>query len=528
MTVARKWRLAALESILLVGIVAVLLSRYDNPTIHTDESFHLLTARSLNADMGYPILGGRPYTRSSLYSQMVAWSMAIGGDNLTAARMPSLIAVALTVAALFLWVRSVAGRLAGWLAALLMAMSVFTLDIAHFCRFYAPHGLATFIMAIAMLSAARPGITLRRRIGLGAVALLSAMLAIHLQNTTVVAVGATLSFIGTELFLTVATDRRRSIRWRTTFAAAFIAFGLVCVAALLFSGIWDWAYRLLTWSPYWTDKSTSDAAAYHRELLTWYPLMWPLTPLAALAAIARCGRPAAYCAWFFALSFLIMSIGSVHAARYLFFAMPMWFALWGMAAGPMLATLHDRLRATVDRFALSPYARSAFAAACGIVLAGSVAFGMYNMPTYHRTLSVALGMAEVPFRNGDYLAVVRALRDAGVTLDSPSIPILGNPGVKARYYFPGHPVFLLGQSDRPSTDEHIPTAQRLRKVLEEHPHGLIVVERENWRDRRFVTDEMADLIESMTTRVELPARTGVHAFRWDRSIASRSESPTAP
>ena len=79
------------------------------------------------------------------------------GQSLWAAQLPSALASAALVTALFLWLRAHAGPGAAWLGAALLAISPFTIESAHFARFYAVQCLTFLLGVIAVEMATAPG-----------------------------------------------------------------------------------------------------------------------------------------------------------------------------------------------------------------------------------------------------------------------------------------------------------------------------------------------------------------------------------
>ena len=100
--------------------------------------------------------------------------------------MPALIGALALIVLLASWVTSRAGLVAGGSAAVLLTMSVTTIGLATFARFYTLHALAVMIMAVSTYEAmARDRVQLARLILIG-LAVLAAAVAVHLQITTVV------------------------------------------------------------------------------------------------------------------------------------------------------------------------------------------------------------------------------------------------------------------------------------------------------------------------------------------------------
>ena len=161
---ARSWAASAAPLALFLGMALLYALNLDLPP-HPDELYHLLAARGLNAE-GAPSVAVGLYTRTLLYTWLIAVSTAVFGDGLVAARLPSVLLMAATDALLFIWLRRVAGSRAAWLGAVLFALSPFAVDIARFARFYAAQTLAFLACCLAATEAVRAGLGAGRRLGL--------------------------------------------------------------------------------------------------------------------------------------------------------------------------------------------------------------------------------------------------------------------------------------------------------------------------------------------------------------------------
>src|SRR5690606_4851949 len=77
------------ELTVVVSIVLMAIVVYRNPTISYDEPFHILAAQSTLRGEGLDVGGHTPYVRAWIYTYLVAGSIALFGDSLTAVRLPS-------------------------------------------------------------------------------------------------------------------------------------------------------------------------------------------------------------------------------------------------------------------------------------------------------------------------------------------------------------------------------------------------------------------------------------------------------
>ncbi|MCC6681150.1 MAG: hypothetical protein IT445_09660 [Phycisphaeraceae bacterium] len=517
-----QWRWGALELLVVMVLVATALACYRNSTIHPDEAFHLLAARSINAGQGLPNLGGQHYDRAWIFSYAVAYSTHWFGDSLEAARLPSLVSTMLLVMAVWLFVRLTAGRLAAILAALLLGMSIFTLDISHFCRFYSPHALVIFVIAAATYRAFSRQTRWLERIAWLLLAAGASMLAFHLQSITVVTLVALGVWVLLQalVWLLLHPDMHHRLKL-TWLAAAVGALGLG-VAVLTLGGWWQWAWSRFAWAPNWMDSETASVLFYHRLLLQWYPILWAMFPAALLAAVAVYRRPAIFMACIFCLGLLLMSIGAAHAPRYIYFLMPMFFILWGMAIAAAVSAVYARLMELVAADQKS--ARRAWSLGCTAAIVAALLFTAHFIPAYASTERVMrMAGPNAPFRGGDFVTALAAARDLQPDLLDIQT-VLAAPAAKAQYYLPGRRIVLLGRPDNIVIQkDYVPDADTLRQLITTEQRGLIVVEREYWRDPRFVNDALADVIESLTRSLPVPAKTHIRVFCWSHEANSNDE-----
>ena len=171
---------------ILFGIVVALVYGINLGHLpHPDELYHILAAQGWLAT-GEPRIGDGFYTRALPQTWLIAQSLALFGDTLAAARVPSVLFMSLLAVALFLWLRREAGAGAAWLGAGLFAISPFAIAIAQFARFYAPQclsfGLACWLVYAGMSRAGT------RRLVYLALALPLLIFASYLQPTTLIGI----------------------------------------------------------------------------------------------------------------------------------------------------------------------------------------------------------------------------------------------------------------------------------------------------------------------------------------------------
>ena len=271
----------------------------------------------------------RAYTRAYAQTWLIAQSLALAGDNLTAARLSSVVGIAGTVTLLFVWLRAVAGPAAAWTAAILFALSPFAALAAQFARIYGVQTLTFFVGSLCLYQAASAAGPLWRRAAWALVALPPLLLALHLQPTTL------LGCVGLGLWLAGAIGLLAARSGRAGPAQA------ARPARPRRGGRSRPARRRRHRAPgRFLAQLSLDAAVQPRaagRVLVLSSLVHPPVPepvaahgLLALVAIAVHPRAASMALLVFAAGFLLNSFAGPKSLRYIAYAQPFLFVLWGI------------------------------------------------------------------------------------------------------------------------------------------------------------------------------------------------------
>ena len=248
-----------------------------------------------------------------------------------------------------------AGNLAAWTAGLLLALAPESVQISQFARFYAMHALVFWLAAIGAYSLVAGRLVPRVRLWVALGTVLGFLLAIHLQILTLIG----LVGLGLWLGLAVAVPWLRSLspQRRLTTLLVAAALSLIVAGALLLSGMAGELLQRYRWTPLWARAHQDEFWFYHVYFVERYPTFWSLTPLALLLALVHRPRPAIFCTCIFVVSFVLVSFGGMKDQRYLFFALPFLFVLWGIALAKAFSHLYPWLISATDRVLrhLAPY-----------------------------------------------------------------------------------------------------------------------------------------------------------------------------
>lgn len=510
---------------LCVASFLLYLVNLDQPSENSDEFYHMLAARGL-LETGEPRIAEGLYWRGYLFTQLVALSFRLLGESLVAARLPSVIATALLVLVLFLWVRREAGPVAAALAAGLYAVSPFAVEIAQFCRFYALQTLAMLGTAwLVVETVGRPAPPALQVLRLVAAAGL-AVLAVHLQPTTYLGLAALIAW-AVPAFL-VRFLGRSDLSWTTRLAwlaagaLSVVVGGLVALASGKLSELW-----ILYREPQLFNLSMKEQFwFYYVWYLLLYPTLWTTIGVMAILAIVRAPLLGGVATVVFAVSFVLTSFGGSKGMRYIAYAQPFLFVIWGLAIVVLLPALPDTVRRLAERLeaALAGLGRGARFTSRALVAAGLATLLLAN-PFWLRTASVLADLPlgpETPDTDWRRAApvLIPLLRETAVVVNTEELgplfyfdrhDILFNPSKLAEL-----PPEARSDFDRdPRTGRPvIGSLEALETVIRCSPSGLFLAPAVHWRRPYLATPEAVELLDRLAEPVEMPRDSHVFAYRW--------------
>ncbi|MDF1586242.1 hypothetical protein [Marinimicrococcus flavescens] len=503
--------------LLFVGALALFAINLDLPA-HFDELYHLLAAQGWLAT-GEPVIAEGEYRRGLWFTVLVAGLFDLFGQSeLWIARLPSVLAAALSTLLLFRWLHATAGRTAAWIAALLFATAPFTLELARFARFYAIQELLFLAGAVAVEGAVMGRLRPAWRLLAGGAGLLCLALAVLVQPASLIGlVGLALWFALAWLLPWLAglpPARRRSL------LLLGLVAGLVGLALLFATPLGGQLLGLYRWTPPWAEAMRNQVWFYHLWLALYYPSLWPVVPVLALLAWRAAPRPALLAICVFGTSVLLQSFGGLKDTRYLAYAWPFLFALFGLA----LAGCWPALRAfVVRRLARLPlpgprrrvvqgglvvFLLFAFLANAAVVRSVAMLADLRvppqpPWPGWER-LGAALGpeleTAELVLVTNE-LAALRHLGRYDLLISHSRLMEVSDEGEPfARDYRTGRPV--------------IAEAATLDRLMGCFASGLVVSEEAFWRDPATLDEEVANLLVRRAEALPLPAGLRFRAWRW--------------
>jgi hypothetical protein len=464
-----------------------------------------------------------------------------------AARLPTVVAGSLLVVAVFLWTRVVVGSAAAWIAALLLCLSALSFQLFLWARFYALHALVFWLGAIGTYALVEAELSLWRKLGLVVGIGVAFLLALHLHTVTLVGLAALAVWLCLTVALPWLWSGRAHGAWR-----AVVVLGMVLLAVVVlveFRGLVDSLWQKYRWAPPHAAEHQNELWFYHLLLLERYPAIWPFFPFIALIALANKPRPALFCFCLFTVIFVLESFGGMKDQRYLLFAMPFFYALCSMALASTLGRLWGLLNAATERAATALLPSGWRGPAKWLALGASL---LFLIGANGSTAKTALLFAGVRLSAaGDGIGIGGALDGAAWSaasgplkpwLDKASIVV--TMGEEFTLYYVGDYDVLIDRNravelgDRefvvdPRTGRPVVSrAASLDLILDCYRDGVIIVDTEIWRKPNRVGDQLANLIEQRTTRIDLPTTPRIVLFRWEQPgaevPADCGDLPTVP
>jgi hypothetical protein len=492
-----------------------------------DEPWQLMAAQSWNHDGTFRVDQGT-YTRAAYYTVLVAWFMEALGETLAVARLPSIIAGAALVAALFEWLRRRSGMIAGVTGATLLCFHDLSIVLSAEVRFYTLQALCFWLAAAIVYQVTEPERDQRQPLWMLVIAAALAAFALHLQVTTGVALVSLSVWVACDL-----AYRFRDRLWRllrghwvlAAFAAAIAVAGSVLIVLDPPAPLAR-LYALFRYTPHWAERGQDWVFFYQRFYSTSITLLWGLAPLAFLAALLHRPRAAIFCAFLFVVPMIIMSFGGMKSGRYVLFAIPYLLAIWGLAAEALYPRAvqigykawgqawnlltgrhHGAIPAGQQRLR-----RYSFAAAALVVLA----FAVISQPSYRESAQIVVKSALTALSKPEKLLVGPDLEpwtshrsELKAKIERASIFLASLPSTMLYLLGPFDVILNANAAEEAAGESEfspdprvgrpaIQTKESLQAIMDCYPTGVIVVTGGQWRHRSGVTESVANFLMETT------------------------------
>jgi hypothetical protein len=512
----RQW--VAPVALFVIGLALYSMNLDQLP--RTDELYHVLGARGY-LEYGEPRIADGVYERARYFTAAIALLFGAFAESLVVGRLPAAVCGSLLVSLMFVWVRSAAGQPAAWLAAIGFLISPFAAQVFQDLRFYGPFTLLFWLGAMAVYAAGTSErLSMARRAWFMLAAAVCLGGALHLQPVALIGVAGLGFWLGIQVGLPWV--RASGGHRRIAIAVVIIAVTLVGLAQ-----IWPPSelLRRYRWTPLFDAATQDQFWFYHQWLNLYYPTLWPLFPLAALAALASYPRPALFCICVFVVAFLLLSFGGMKGLNYVSFALPFLFVLWGMALACVWTRVCGFVLEVTDS-ALRGLGIPPLPAIKAGLIAATVAFVVLANTATIRTATMLAGVAVPPeVKPPDWAAAAEPLRP---WLDKASV-VLTTSDIETLYFLGDYDVLINKSRWSELKDEKIEfgldprtgrpivsTPESVGLIIDCFPDGLIVTSKHRWRVSHQLDDAIADLIIKRTVPIELPRASQIMAFRWER------------
>jgi 4-amino-4-deoxy-L-arabinose transferase-like glycosyltransferase len=494
---------------------------------HPDELHHVIAAQDL-LETGRPTIAEGEYWRGILQTWLVALSYAVFGQGLISARIPSVIAVALVVAILHVWVRRESSSSAAWLTTFLFATSPYAVEIAQFCRFYALQllffttgSIALFYLVLDLHNRWRTALLAVLTVGLLA-------LATSLQVTSLIGILGLVSWMGSYVLQKVVLQIAPPDRFRYGLVGLLVIASILIACDILFC---DEAKALLERyqsTPLFAADTSNDFWYYHLRYHLFYPSLWPVVALLAVFAIAKSPRIGWFSTVVFAISFLLTSFAAQKATRYFSYAQPYLAIVWGLGLVSVLPVLSRHFKE------------------CGLLVVKSTGLLAGQSVRIVNLVAIVL-VATVVLANPFWLRSATMIANAPLPIETPMTDWRAARTALAPWTRTADimitteelgAIYFLGRSDvrfsrskfgelRPDQKFEfgmdvrtgrpiISQADSVELLMRCFSKGFIVGPREHWGSPILIDNEVQAVIRANAQPIVVPRTSYLYAWGWDR------------
>ena len=495
-----------------------------------DEMYHVLAAQSWLRD-GTLSIGDGLYERGRYFTLLVAGFFRLFGETLTVARLPSAIAGSLMVGVTYSWLSANAGRVPALICAVLLIFSPISIFLSQFARFYALHALSVVLASFAIYY-----LVAGRRTNAGClIAACSAPVLIwfayQLQITTLIALMGLVLWVALFYAPTAISWLQRQGSGKTY--TILVLSGITVILLLLgggerLAGLWG---RLLNESPHWAGEAggAQNLRFYYYWLLSEYPTLWSLFPVAVIIALVKYPRPALFSTCVFITAFILHSIAGFKAYRYFGYAIPYLGIIFSLA----LAAIYPALRKLIiDFVSYLPFTglpaqlqKFQYRAILSVV----VLFMVLVNPAFPLAVRMMIRSdaswsdSSIYRGSADWAAAAKILQPVIAQSDV----VLTPSGIMALYFLGGYDLEINENTvaetaskkefaiDPRTGKPAIGTPASLKRVIACYPSGLIVAEKRRWqRAPHIVPQATAQVVSGYAEQIPLPKKLRIIAFKW--------------
>lgn len=504
---------------LAVVLLVTMARRLIDHVVLYDELLHILSAAKL-LESGRPAILDGLYERAYAFTTIVASFFEHFGRSPVSARLPALMFAIILLLLFGSWVARRAGFIAGLFTALVLVLIPATSELAVFARFYTFHAVVIAIIGIAVFEASLAGRGLVFRVAIGGLVIGLSILGMHLQETTVIALGGVLAGCAAVQLL------ERWSQWRPVLLKYPVQLSIVGLILLVASagaahvlGLTD----RLAEAPLWASYSAFKPQYYLLGFSDSMPLLWPMFIFLLPAAWFWNQRLTAFCLASFAAAFIVHSIAAQKSVRYIYYALPFFSAIWGCGIAGLIGFAEKFL---VHDTKVPGMARSLLL----MLIVGVLILSLEGQ----RALKVATGKttpsAALPYAvEADWSSAVEELKAEKLA----SQRLMTSNSMKAIYYLGGYDYELnasivaetesgteFGRDERTGR-QAIGSPASVANVLGMPGRTLVVLEQETLNLASGVSSEALSLIESRCQPIKVSPIAALSA--WTCEVTSGHE-----
>jgi hypothetical protein len=363
--------------------------------------------------------------------------------------------------------------------------------------------------------------------------------AVQLQPTTLFGIAGLGLWTFGAVLLPWLADPEISRSRKRSLLLALVVLGLVALAVAWLSGLLPALWQDYRSTSLFNRPHADQFWYYHGWYSVLYPTLWPISGILALIALTARPRLASFLLLVFAVGFLLNSFAASKNMRYIAYAQPFLFGLWGVALATLFAgarDLYSRNRKRLGQsIALLP-SRLAHPLATLLVI-GALAFLVLANAAVLRTVTLLAGITvppEVPPTDWDAARPVLEplLREVDTVVTTDDLRMI--------YYY-GRADYLLSASkfgELPAerrtpfgrdfrTDVPVMRdVQNLELILQCHENGLFVTQLQHWpggQRPRADLAEVAPLLNALAKPLPVPPESRLVAFTWHNGNVPQNE-----
>jgi hypothetical protein len=527
----RFWIVLSLE-VALILLMAMLLRGVGlgEEALH-DELYNFLAACGLLEHGDFLIVANaEPYNRVAFFTRMVAACMSLFGQTLPVARLPALLAGSILVGVVFVWLRLNGERMAGWLAAILIALDPQLIQLSQIVRFYTLQHLAFLLGSIGVFvllyhhsSAVMKWITLSLTVA-------SLLLALMIQPVSVFGLGGLLFFAAAAIYwLKIRYLRRKVQQWIA------ISTGAISCAVIVYAykaGLIAKFIAMMNYADLWAAASVDNPRFYYAMLNTNYAPLLSLFPLLLLFAVRKRPHLAMLCAAVFGVGFISLSIAAWKAERYFSYLLPFFFVVVAIGLSSGLASLYRYLHSLLSQTRLALISPKGNLVVTVVMVAAIFGFAMLGNYAFLTTARLLTRDHQVSFplmgpKDGA-LSWSQAAPKLKQIADEVEV-VVASDDLKAIHYI-GRVDYLLSPNFLRSSPEFTPypytnarmivSTDAISSIMKCHKSGIYIVQEMSMGQSATSLPRLlaTRLVAEQAELIDLPKEWGIIAYRWQTSL----------